>query len=100
MVHTVLGSDALHSHQVNAATKTFNALKGEVRAVVTAAEMQAGKSGIALALCCLQRLSLNDLDICDRKQLKDTLYLVTMPDTALKEQAEDDLKLAKKRCCQ
>lgn len=84
MVHTVLGSDALHSHQVNAATKTFNALKGEVRAVVTAAEMQAGKSGIALALCCLQRLSLNDLDICDRKQLKDTLYLVTMPDTALK----------------
>lgn len=95
MVHSVLDSDALHSHQVNAATKTFNALKGEVRAVVTAAEMQAGKSGIALALCCLQRLSLNDLDICDRKQLKDTLYLVTMPDTALKEQAEDDLKLAK-----
>ncbi|EGR09677.1 glutathione synthase domain protein [Vibrio cholerae HE48] len=38
--------------------------------------MQAGKSGIALALCCLQRLSLSDTDICDRKQLKDTLYLV------------------------
>ncbi|HIF9223155.1 TPA: glutathione synthase [Photobacterium damselae] len=56
--------------------------------------MQAGKSGIALALCCLQRLSLNDQDICNRRQLKDTLYLVTMPDIALKEQAEADLKLA------
>jgi hypothetical protein len=54
MVHTILESDALHSHQVNAATKTFNAFIGDVRAVVTAAEMQAGKSGIALALCCLQ----------------------------------------------
>ncbi|HIF9470499.1 TPA: glutathione synthase [Photobacterium damselae] len=61
---------------------------------MTAAEMQAGKSGIALALCCLQRLSLNDQDICNRRQLKDTLYLVTMPDIALKEQAEADLKLA------
>ncbi|MDW3640234.1 DEAD/DEAH box helicase family protein [Vibrio sp. 1291-1] len=95
MVNTVLESDTLHSHQVDAATKTFNALVGDVRAVVTAAEMQAGKSGIALALCCLQRLNLSDTDICDRKQLKDTLYLVTMPDTALKEQAEDDLKFAK-----
>nr|WP_241903748.1 glutathione synthase [Enterovibrio norvegicus] len=57
--------------------------------------MQAGKSGISLALCCLQRISLSDTNICDRKQLKDTLYLVTMPDTALKEQAEDDLELAK-----
>lgn len=57
--------------------------------------MQAGKSGIALALCCLQRLSLTDQQICNRAQLKDTLYLVTMPDTALKEQAEEDLKLAK-----
>ncbi|MGR5367837.1 glutathione synthase [Photobacterium damselae] len=56
--------------------------------------MQAGKSGIALALCCLQRLSLSDQDICNRRQLKDTLYLVTMPDIALKEQAEADLKLA------
>lgn len=95
MVHKILGGDTLHSHQVNAATKTFNALIGDIRAVVTAAEMQAGKSGIALALCCLQRLSLSDTDICDRKQLKDTLYLVTMPDTALKEQAEADLRLAK-----
>ena len=57
--------------------------------------MQAGKSGIALALCCLQRLSLTVQQICNRAQLKDTLYLVTMPDTALKEQAEEDLKLAK-----
>ncbi|MFK3708946.1 DEAD/DEAH box helicase family protein [Leclercia adecarboxylata] len=95
LVDEVLKSNILHSHQVNAATKTFEALSGNVRAVVTAAEMQAGKSGIALALCCLQRLSLNDQDICDRKQLKDTLYLVTMPDTALKEQAEQDLKQAK-----
>jgi superfamily II DNA or RNA helicase len=95
LVDEVLKSNSLHTHQVNAATKTFEALSGNVRAVVTAAEMQAGKSGIALALCCLQRLSLNDQDICDRKQLKDTLYLVTMPDTALKEQAEQDLKQAK-----
>ncbi|CAM3166489.1 DEAD/DEAH box helicase family protein [Vibrio rarus] len=94
-VHAVLEGDTLHSHQVSAASKTFEAFHGNVRAVVTAAEMQAGKSGIALALCCLQRLSLSDKNICDRKQLKDTLYLVTMPDTALKEQAEDDLKLAK-----
>ncbi|WP_447079596.1 glutathione synthase [Vibrio alginolyticus] len=95
LVQNILESDALHAHQVDAATKTFNALSGDVRAVVTAAEMQAGKSGIALALCCKQRLSLSDEQICDRLQLKDTLYLVTMPDLALKNQAEDDLKLAK-----
>ncbi|MFC3034470.1 DEAD/DEAH box helicase family protein [Pseudoalteromonas fenneropenaei] len=95
LVHDVLTSKDLHSHQVNAAQKTFEAFKENVRAVVTAAEMQAGKSGIALALCCLQRLSLSDEAICDRKQLKDTLYLVTMPDTALKEQAEKDLQKAK-----
>ncbi|MGE6316360.1 DEAD/DEAH box helicase family protein [Shewanella baltica] len=95
-VQQILDSNALHSHQINAAQKIFNALSSEqARAVVTAAEMQAGKSGIALALCCLQRLSLTDQQICDRAQLKDTLYLVTMPDTALKEQAEEDLKLAK-----
>lgn len=53
-VQQILDSNALHSHQINAAQKTFNALSSEqVRAVVTAAEMQAGKSGIALALCCL-----------------------------------------------
>ncbi|HGE8493871.1 TPA: DEAD/DEAH box helicase family protein [Serratia marcescens] len=95
LVLSILQSNALHQHQVTAATKVFDALVGKVRVVVTAAEMQAGKSGIALALCCLQRLSLSDTDLCDRKQLKDTLYLITMPDTALKEQAEDDLKLAK-----
>ncbi len=95
LVKNTLDSTSLHSHQVSAATKVFDALTGNVRAVVTAAEMQAGKSGIALALCCLQRLSLSDQEICDRKQLKDTLYLVTMPDTALKEQAEEDLRLAK-----
>ena len=94
-VHDILQSDELHSHQVKAAEKTFNAFNGKVRAVVTAAEMQAGKSGIALALCCLQRLSLSDKTICDRTQLKDTLYLITMPDTALRDQAEDDLKLAR-----
>ncbi len=95
LVTNILESNALHTHQVDAATKTFAALSDNVRAVVTAAEMQAGKSGIALALCCLQRLSLSDNDICERRHLKDTLYLVTMPDTALKEQAEDDLVLAK-----
>lgn len=95
IIQEVLTSDALHQHQVDAAQKTFSAFSGDVRAVVTAAEMQAGKSGIALALCCLQRLNLSDLDICDRRQLKDTLYLVTMPDTALRDQAETDLTLAK-----
>jgi hypothetical protein len=95
-INDILDSDALHQHQINAAQKTFSAFEDDnIRAVVTAAEMQAGKSGIALALCCFQRLNLSDTDICDRKQLKDTLYLVTMPDLALKEQAEDDLKLAK-----
>jgi hypothetical protein len=94
-VAEVFNGKTLHEHQRNAAQKTFSAFDKNVRAVVTAAEMQAGKSGIALALCCLQRLSLTDGQICDRTQLKDTLYLVTMPDTALKEQAEDDLKLAK-----
>jgi hypothetical protein len=94
-IKDIFSSDALHQHQIDAAQKTYSAFNNDVRAVVTAAEMQAGKSGIALALCCFQRLNLSDLDICDRKQLKDTLYLVTMPDTALRNQAEDDLKLAK-----
>lgn len=94
-VRQVLASDKLHDHQRSAANKTFSALKGEVRAIVTAAEMQAGKSGVALALCCLQRMSLSDEDICNRAKLKDTLYLVTMPDIALIEQAEKDLENAK-----
>ncbi|MBO2628131.1 glutathione synthase [Shewanella algae] len=94
-VKDVLDSGKLHDHQRNAAQKTFDALQGDVRAVVTAAEMQAGKSGVALALCCLQRLSMTDEDICNRAKLKDTLYLVTMPDTALLDQAQDDLKDAR-----
>jgi len=94
-INNILQGDELHEHQIKAAEKTFLAFDCKVRAVVTAAEMQAGKSGISLALCCLQRLSLSDIDICDRKHLKDTLYLVTMPDTALKEQAENDLQSAK-----
>lgn len=94
-VQEILDGNTLHSHQVSAATKTFDAFSNDVRAVVTAAEMQAGKSGIALALCCLQRLSLDDETICQKRSLKDTLYLVTMPDTALRDQAEDDLRLAK-----
>lgn len=94
-VQEILDGNTLHGHQVSAATKTFNAFSNDVRAVVTAAEMQAGKSGIALALCCLQRLSLDDETICQKRSLKDTLYLVTMPDTALRDQAEDDLRLAK-----
>ena len=90
----LMGTD-LHEHQRDAARKTFSALSGQVRAIVTAAEMQAGKSGIALALACLQRLSLSDNEICERAKLKDTLYLVTMPDLALIEQAEKDLVDAK-----
>ncbi|CAI3798206.1 DEAD/DEAH box helicase family protein [Rheinheimera sp. MM224] len=95
LVQQVLNSDSLFQHQRTAAQKTFDALQGEVRAVVTAAEMQAGKSGVALALACLQRLSLSDEDICDKAKLKDTLYLVTMPDIALIDQAEKDLANAK-----
>jgi len=94
-IQRIFDSKDLHQHQIEAAKKVYFALNDATRAVVTAAEMQAGKSGIALALCCFQRLSLSDLDICDRKQLKDTLYLVTMPDTALRDQAEDDLSHAK-----
>ena len=94
-VNAILTGKKLHDHQRIAAQKTFDALSGNVRAVITAAEMQAGKSGVALALCCLQRLSLSDKEICDRSKLKDTLYLVTMPDVALLEQAEKDLTDAK-----
>ncbi|MGY8896457.1 MAG: glutathione synthase [Paraglaciecola sp.] len=94
-VRQVLASSDLHEHQRKAAEKTFNAFDGNVRAVVTAAEMQAGKSGVALALACQQRLSLSDEEVSDRARLKDTLYLITMPDVALIEQAEKDLVKAK-----
>lgn len=78
-------------HQRDAAQRTYSALNSGTRAVVLAAEMQSGKSGIALALACQQRLGLDEQALCDRKLLKDTLYLVTMADTALQEQAKDDL---------
>ncbi|WP_019531276.1 DEAD/DEAH box helicase family protein [Dasania marina] len=94
-VTAILNSENLHGHQREAAQKTFEAFDGNTRAVVMAAEMQAGKSGIAMALCCQQRLSLSDEDISTRKKLRDTLYLVTMVDTALLDQAKDDLKDAK-----
>ncbi len=79
------------SHQHEAAQRTFDKLNQGSRAVVLAAEMQSGKSGISLALACLQRTNLSDEQICDKRQLKDTLYLVTMADTALLEQAQVDL---------
>lgn len=78
-------------HQRQAAERTFEKLNTDSRAVVLAAEMQSGKSGIALALACLQRNSLSDEQICDKQQLKDVLYLVTMADTALLDQAQEDL---------
>ena len=49
----------------------------------------------SLALACEQRLSLSDEDICNRSKLRDTLYLLTMVDTALLEQAKTDLANAK-----
>jgi len=78
-------------HQRSAAQTAFSHFDNNNRAVVIAAEMQAGKSGIALALSAIQRKKLNDVDICDRKQLRDTLYLVTMADLSLLEQAKQDL---------
>lgn len=80
-------------HQRKAARKAFSHFENNSRAVVIAAEMQSGKSGIALALSANQRQALSDADICDRKQLKDTLYLVTMADLALLEQAKQDLSV-------
>lgn len=94
-VSDILEGTLLHDHQRDAARKTFAALTGDVRAVVMAAEMQAGKSGVALALSCLQRLSMQDQDIINRTKLKDTLYLLTMPDIALLDQAVNDLEYAK-----
>lgn len=81
----------IFDHQLIAAQRTFDKFQSGARAVVIAAEMQSGKSGIALALAAMQRLSLNDDEICQRKLLKDTLYLVTMADVALQEQAKNDL---------
>ncbi len=89
--HIQLILEGTFEHQRSAAIKAAAAINGGARAVVVAAEMQSGKSGVALALACLQRQSLSDQDICDRKQLKDTLYLVTMADTALLAQAKQDM---------
>ncbi|MET4694990.1 DEAD/DEAH box helicase family protein [Endozoicomonas lisbonensis] len=89
-LHQILSAHT-YQHQRDAAQKAHNALNAGSRAVVLAAEMQSGKSGIALALACEQRLGLNDQELCDRKALKDTLYLVTMADIALQEQAKSDL---------
>lgn len=86
--------ESTYEHQQSAARKVLAAFNGNARAVVIAAEMQSGKSGVALALTCLMRLSLTDAAITDRKQLKDTLYLVTMADTALLAQAKHDLHRA------
>ena len=45
-------------HQRDAASRTFSKFEDGAKAVVIAAEMQSGKSGVALALACLQRLAL------------------------------------------
>ena len=47
-----LNGKELHEHQRLAARKTYGAFDDFTRAVVLAAEMQAGKSGISLALAC------------------------------------------------
>ena len=87
----ILNGPGLYDHQREAARKIHEALTGDVRAVVAAAEMQAGKSGVALALSCLQRLSMDDSTICDASKVYDTLYMITMVETALLEQAGKDL---------
>ena len=79
-------------HQRRAARNTFAALGPDCRTVIMAAEMQSGKSGIALALACMQRDSLSDEDIADQSKLKDTMYVLTMPNTDLLAQAKDDLR--------
>lgn len=84
-------SNDTYEHQQVAAQRAFSHFLQGSRAVVITAEMQSGKSGIALALASLQRLSLSDTDICERSKLKDTLYLVTMADLSLQEQAKQDL---------
>lgn len=84
-------ADFTFEHQREAANKVQQQFDNGCKAVIVAAEMQSGKSGIALALACQQRDSLSDEAICDRHQLKDTLFLVTLADIALQEQAADDL---------
>lgn len=79
-------------HQRYAAKNAFAALDVDCRTVIVAAEMQSGKSGVALSLACYQRNSLADADITNIKLLKDTMYVLTMADTALLTQAKEDLK--------
>jgi hypothetical protein len=79
-------------HQQYAAKKTFAALEEDCRTVIMAAEMQSGKSGVAFALASEQRLSLTDVEITNQSLLKDTMYLLTMPDVSLKAQANADLR--------
>ncbi|AGH81531.1 hypothetical protein PCNPT3_07965 [Psychromonas sp. CNPT3] len=90
LINTVISQNTFE-HQRKAAQRAFLHFNNNNRAVVIIAEMQSGKSGIALVLSCIQRQKLNDIDICDHKQLKDTLYLVTMADLSLLEQAKKDL---------
>jgi hypothetical protein len=93
-IQMLLSEPSVFLHQRNAARNTYQALQGETRAVIMAAEMQAGKSGVALATACYQRNSLSDKDICNLKYLRDTLYVMTMADTTLLAQAKDDLRPA------
>lgn len=93
-IELLLSEPCVFKHQRDAARNTFLALQGDTRAVIMAAEMQAGKSGVALATACYQRNSLNDEMICNSTYLKDTLYVMTMADTSLLAQAKEDLKRA------
>jgi len=79
-------------HQRRAAVNTFSALGPDCRTVIMAAEMQSGKSGVALALACMQRNSLTDDEIVDQSKLKDTMYVLTMPNKDLLAQAKEDLR--------
>ena len=93
-IQTLLSEPSVYPHQRKAARHTYQALQGDTRAVILTAEMQAGKSGVALAIACYQRNSLCDEKICDPQYLRDTLYIMTMADTSLLEQAKEDLKPA------
>lgn len=90
----LLSEPSVYEHQRYAARNTFQALKGDTRAVILAAEMQAGKSGVALATACYQRRSLTDEQLINSALLKDTLYIMTMADKSLLSQAKVDLKPA------
>ncbi|VVP08716.1 hypothetical protein PS880_03203 [Pseudomonas fluorescens] len=86
--------EKVFDHQVQAARNAFLGLTGKTRAVILAAEMQSGKSGVSLAIASLQRLSLSDADIVRQSLLKDSIYVMTMADVSLLAQAKADLKPA------